>query len=200
MKRNAAFGIFIPDLLKAQSGGREDIKRRILLSVRRQYFNESQYWRGVINAIFVGLGIATVVFIASEYLSPGENPLSFGAGFMIGFWVLFVRNTKFAPRWSASCNIKNKDVPYEFKGAPCIEHSDCTVTDGPVADPEHLCVHDEPNEFTRAVSLFIRLAGLIVAVGFTVAADIGPGWNSGAATAGAFVGAGSGVIIGYIMS
>jgi hypothetical protein len=201
MKRNAAFGIFVPDLLKAQSGGHDDIQRRILISVRKQYFNESQYWRGVINAIFVGLATATFVFIASSSLYPSEAPLSFAAGFALGFWALFVRNTYFAPRWNSHCNPKNKDVPYDLKGMVCIESSDCTVTTGPVADPEHLCVHDTPPEEVLAASVFLRVAALIIAIGLTIAAyQSDMGWNSTLASAGAFTGAGCGVLIGYLMS
>lgn len=148
MQRNAAFGIFIPDLLKAKSGGREDMQREIKLLIRKQYFTYPQMRRLVVTFTVMGMMIAAALFSALWLpLRLGEFYQSFGFGVCVGAFAMLVYWYFVGENWETICNKHSKYVDPDKRGTECIEHGDCSNTNY----ARGMCIHRQPPVFSRYV-------------------------------------------------
>ena len=162
MQRNAAFGVFIPDLLKAKSGGREDMQRNIKLLIRKQYFNTAQVTRLVVSFTVVGMMIATALYCAlwspldlkNHYESFAFGVCAGGAGMMIYWWFV-------GANWEAVCNKSNPKVDPDKRGIDCLDNSDCTSG---YPDDSPMCVQRRPSVYWRFIRNSI-IFGLIIGAG-----------------------------------
>lgn len=181
IKKNAAFGVYIPDAIKAQSKGKVDYNRDILIQVRKEFFTMTEYLQGAFWALTIGAfaGALTVAL-----LTPGGFPNLVGpdAGMIWGVFLLSfgisalisetgahagIRKCTFE-KWKhddPKKGIKSGDykVEEEYRGRDCLNDWDCTAasTVAPGA-----CAHPKMWSSTKlARGLFtplILLAGVVL--------------------------------------
>jgi hypothetical protein len=168
LQRNAAFGVFIPDLLEAQSGGRDNIQRGIKLAIRRQYFNTLQVQRLSVTMVVVGMCIAAGLYESTfcpaglyKHLSSFVFGLATGAASLMIFWWLAGAN------WQSVCNRNNQYVDEDKVGAECLSNEDCTRGQARLK----MCVQLAPDSAWRAIRNTFMAALVVVAVAFGIVAN-----------------------------
>lgn len=194
MQRNSAFGVFIPDLLKAKSGGKEDIARNIKLLIRKQYYNNEQVVRLVVTFLVLGMMIAAALY--SSLWSPldtKEYYQSFAFGIFAGafagmfYWYMFGAN------WESVCNGHHPEVDADKHGIDCVDPWDCTV--GSIREPKGMCTYRRPSSYARFLRnslMFFMLVGAGVFAGMASTAN---NWNGKHVFAGFVFGAACGMFI-----
>lgn len=159
-KNEAAFGVYVPDIIKAQSGGKTDYNREIQLSIRREFFTMKQYLVGIYWAMTIGMviGALTLALLTPNGFPDvfGENALmiwgvfllSFGMSTMLSDFESHGRIRKCTTKkWdnddpSGKKTYKKGDFKVEegYRGMECMSDWDCTrkssVTGGVCSLPE----------------------------------------------------------------
>jgi hypothetical protein len=194
MKRNSAFGVFIPDLLKAKSGGKEDMERGIKLSIRRQYFTTDQVLRLQVTFLVLGMMVATALYSAlwspldtQEYYQCFVCGVCAGAFGGMFYWYMVGAN------WETVCNKHNPKVDPDRHGAPCVSADDCTV--GRPSNSLGMCVHRQPSSYVKFVRdsfMFFLLVGAGIFAGMATTAGK---WDAKHTFAGVVFGASCGIFL-----
>lgn len=168
MQRNAAFGVFVPDLLKAKSNGHEDMARGIKLMIRKQYFDTNQVTRLVVTFTVVGMMISAAIYTA-VWCKPDLEKYyaSFGFGICAGAFSMMLYWWFVGANWEAVCSADNKDVEPELRGNECLTDADCSV--GKLSD--YMCVQKRPPKSARALRGSLMLGLLGGSVGFAAIAS-----------------------------
>lgn len=181
IKKNAAFGVYIPDVIKAQSKGRVDYNRDILLQIRREYFTMTQYMQGVYWALTLG---AFAGALTISLLTPGGFPDVMGkdAGMIWGVFLLSfgisalisetgahtgIRKCTF-DKWKhddPKKGIKAGDykVEDEYRGTSCLSDYDCTAKS---QVPSGVCAHPKIGSLSKLmrhlITPLVLLAGVVL--------------------------------------
>lgn len=180
-KKNAAFGAYAPDMIKALSGGQTDYDRDILLSIRRQYFTMTQFIQGIYWALSIGMLIAT---LALGIVTPGLFPdlLSANAGMIWGVFLLSFGISSLVSESGAHTGIrkctteKYKDpkdpkakeydgykVDEEHRGQECLTDGDCSIK--PASQiPPGVCAHPKMGSFSKLMRHLITPIALVVGI------------------------------------
>lgn len=182
MQGKAAFGLYMPDVVKATSGGKTDLNRDILVTVRKEFFNKYQFIEGIYWASTAGMFVgALVVAILTPNGFPdllGENAAMIWGVFLLSFGISSLLSESGAHSSSRKCTrekFKYDDpskgikagetykVDEEYRGMDCLDDWDCTrkstVTPG-------VCTYPKPNRLfltiRRVVSPISLLAGIVL--------------------------------------
>lgn len=144
IKKNAAFGVYIPDVVTARSKGSVDYNRDIILQVHREFFSMTEYMQGIYWSLTLG---AFAGALSVAILTPGGFPEVLGEGaamlwgvFLLSFGISSLLSETGAHSGIRKCthekykhddpskNIKAGDykVAEEFRGRECLTDFDCT--------------------------------------------------------------------------
>lgn len=153
MKQNAAFGINVMDVLKAQSGGTEDYSKDIQFSIRREYFTFKQvveiaYWCMTMGAVIGAMTVAILTpngipdFFGGEESAMvwGVMLLSFGISMVFSDiaavrnvrkctrkkWKKTDRQVREAAKTGGDPKAGQSKVEPEYQGRDCFTDWDCT--------------------------------------------------------------------------
>jgi hypothetical protein len=196
MKRNSAFGVFIPDLLKAKSGGREDMQRNIKLLIRKQYFSTYQVFRLLVTFLVLGMMVATALYSALwSPLATREYYQCFAFGVCAGAFVGMFYWYMVGANWETVCNKHSPGVDPDKRGTECISADDCTVGRPSV---DNMCVHRRPSDEVRIVRNSLMFFLLVGAGIFAGAASTAGKWDVKHAFAGVVFGASCGMFVWQI--
>jgi hypothetical protein len=195
MQKNAAFGVFVPDLLKAQTKGEEDMARGIKLMIRKQYYTSAQVTRLLITFTVIGMMISAALYTSlwskidtAKYYGSLIFGICAGAFSMMVFWWFVGAN------WHAVCNADNPLVDEDRHGRDCLEHADCSI--GAVGP--NMCIQERPTKFWRGVRGTLMLALLGGAVAAASLAGSAEAWDPKTTFAGLTFGSASGAFLWQI--
>lgn len=154
---HSAFGVFVPDVIKARTGGKVDYFRDIQISIRKQYFTFSQVSAVAMWASFIALAVGAGAVAITADITPdllGESGQLFWSTVLTSasLCILFVdRTTVRAGRYCAGADVKweadgdghkkgDPKVDREYQGRSCLSDWDCTkrakVAKGSCASPK----------------------------------------------------------------
>lgn len=196
MQRNAAFGVFIPDLLKAQSKGQEDMARGIKLMIRKQYYTTDQVLRLLATFTAIGMMITAAIYTALWSKIEGKYYSSLLFGICTGAFSMMVYWWFVGANWHAVCNADNPYVDEDRHGMDCLDHSDCSI--GAVSPNGQMCIQQRPKKFWRAIRGTLMLGLLGGAVASFALASSESAWDAKTVYAGVVFGAASGAFLWQI--
>ena len=147
---NAYLGTSSVDMLRAATGGREDIPKKIKLAIRRQYFTYDQVFIVTASAMVFGMGVQIVVL-----LSTGAMEFTFAQGTINKLAFLFLGITLGALMGrnltvgGLKCDPSSKQVKRSGKsGQACLDNFDCTNEKEP---GPRICTHPTKHGATGTI-------------------------------------------------
>jgi len=182
-KATAAFGIMPFDVLKAKSGGRQDMYRDILITMRQEFFTFSQVTTIIFFSMALGCTIGALTVAITGNVFPdviGPNASFVWSVFLLSFGLTGMYASHRAKRSSKKCLTKAQSesrklevLDEEFQGIDCLEDWDCMRK--AKAPPKGACSHPKPgpiSNFIRwSIMPLIFLGGLIWTITVYVSND-----------------------------
>ena len=134
----AFLGTSSVEMLRDATKGKEDIPRKIRMSINKQYFTSGQVMWLMAAAACFSLGLGTVIIVytfdAVDYSfwgGPATNEKI--AFFFVGFWVA-AWFTGYETRGARWCDPDNDKVRKQKKQkADCLDDTDCSITEYPIS-------------------------------------------------------------------
>jgi hypothetical protein len=200
IQQQSAAGVYLPDLLKAQSGGKDDMPRKVKLAIRREFFTLKQYIGGVIFGTGLGALVLAILALATGAMSFGF----LGDGWQIklgAFLTAFCAMSLTAvveTRRNQTCSATNKHVDEDKRGHECILNDDCTngnmVFSGMCSHPTAKLA---PFRMACTIAAGLLGVGLLIAGGTSKTSATPHGKDMYMPIV---LGYGSGIVFGYIFS
>lgn len=170
---NADQGIDVIEYMKNVTEGHDDVRKRVLMAFRQQYFSTWQAIMLAISSSFVTLFISAIVILTttdyqyrfSEYTT--RKVLMFTVGLFVGS-IIVQHETRGA--YTCDGNLKEvKDAGTE--GTPCIDDSDCTKI---TKIDRQLCKHPSRHGAKATVRGFLFIGSLISIIVLAIASKDQP--------------------------
>jgi hypothetical protein len=185
LEKDPSFGLSTDEILQGKFN--DDPKRRLLISIKTQYWQDSQVYGFALFAISVAYFVPALL-----YFVLGDNELS--EAYLWGVFLLCFGSARilafFVPKGNKYCEPKLSD---HRQGGVCLEDMDCTLTNR--AQPG-ACRHVPPS-FVLSVTTMLQFVSFFVGIVMVVQFKESSSTTVTKAAAGA-LGFGLGFMVDYI--